>query len=147
MQFCSSLNILWHCLSLGLEWKLTLSSPVAIAEFSMVTPYYHVRKLSYCPQNFFFSLHTLYVMSFLSRDGVCFPWPLFSSLVMWFALVNGMFTGIVNKALKWIFTGRFFLMLPALPKILCSSQTTNPRGITYMESRSEPNCQHVTQVS
>ena len=31
---CSSLNILWHCLSLELEWKLTFSSPVAIAEFS-----------------------------------------------------------------------------------------------------------------
>ena len=28
------LNILWHCLSLGLEWKLTFSSPVATAEFS-----------------------------------------------------------------------------------------------------------------
>jgi len=27
-------GILWHCLSLGLEWKLTFSSPVAIAEFS-----------------------------------------------------------------------------------------------------------------
>ena len=31
MQLCSSLNILWHCLSLGLEWKLTFSSPVATA--------------------------------------------------------------------------------------------------------------------
>ena len=30
----SSLNIPWHCLSLGLEWKLTFSSPVATAEFS-----------------------------------------------------------------------------------------------------------------
>ena len=30
----SSLSILWHCLSLGLELKLTFSSPVAIAEFS-----------------------------------------------------------------------------------------------------------------
>ena len=29
-----SLNILWHCLSLGLEWKLTFSSPVATAELS-----------------------------------------------------------------------------------------------------------------
>ena len=28
------LSILWHYLSLGLEWKLTLSSPVATAEFS-----------------------------------------------------------------------------------------------------------------
>ena len=26
-----SLNILWHCLSLGLEWKLTFYSPVATA--------------------------------------------------------------------------------------------------------------------
>ena len=25
VQLCSSLNILWHCLSLGLEWKLTFS--------------------------------------------------------------------------------------------------------------------------
>ena len=31
---CVSLNILWHCPSLGLEWKLTFSSPVATAEFS-----------------------------------------------------------------------------------------------------------------
>ena len=31
---CCSLNILWHCLSLGLEWKLTFSSPVATAEVS-----------------------------------------------------------------------------------------------------------------
>ena len=30
MQLCSSLNILWYCLSSGLEWKLTFSSPVAI---------------------------------------------------------------------------------------------------------------------
>ena len=29
-----SLSNLWHCLSLGLECKLTPSSPVATAEFS-----------------------------------------------------------------------------------------------------------------
>ena len=34
VQLCSSLSILCHCLSLGLEWKLTFSSPVAIPEFS-----------------------------------------------------------------------------------------------------------------
>ena len=28
------LNILWHCLSLGLEWKLTFSSAVTTAKFS-----------------------------------------------------------------------------------------------------------------
>ena len=33
-QLCSSLNIPWLFLSLGLEWKLTFSSPVATAEFS-----------------------------------------------------------------------------------------------------------------
>ena len=34
VQLYSSLSILWHCLSLGLEWKLTFSSPGATAEFS-----------------------------------------------------------------------------------------------------------------
>ena len=34
MQLYGSLSILWHCLSLGLEWKLTFSSPVATTEFS-----------------------------------------------------------------------------------------------------------------
>ena len=34
VQLCGSLSILWHCFSLGLEWKLTFSSPVATAEFS-----------------------------------------------------------------------------------------------------------------
>ena len=34
MQLCGSVSILWHCLSLGLECKLTFSSPVATAEFS-----------------------------------------------------------------------------------------------------------------
>ena len=29
VQLCCSLNILWNCFSLGLEWKLTFSSPVA----------------------------------------------------------------------------------------------------------------------
>jgi len=34
VQLCGSLSILWHFLSLGLECKLTFSSPVATAEFS-----------------------------------------------------------------------------------------------------------------
>ena len=34
VQLCSHLNILCHCPSLGLEWKLTFSSAVATAEFS-----------------------------------------------------------------------------------------------------------------
>ena len=35
MQLCGSLSLLWHCLSLGLEWKLTFSSPVATAVFQI----------------------------------------------------------------------------------------------------------------
>ena len=35
VQLCCSLSILWHCLSLGLEWKLTFSSPVATAVFQI----------------------------------------------------------------------------------------------------------------
>ena len=31
---CGSLNILWHCFSLELEWKLTFSSPVSSLEIS-----------------------------------------------------------------------------------------------------------------
>ena len=31
---CGSLSILWHCLSLRLEWKLTFSSPVVTDKFS-----------------------------------------------------------------------------------------------------------------
>ena len=34
VQLWGSLNILWYFLSLGLEWKLTFSSPMATAEFS-----------------------------------------------------------------------------------------------------------------
>ena len=37
MQLCGSLNILWHCLSLGLEWKLTFSSSVATAYCSKIS--------------------------------------------------------------------------------------------------------------
>ena len=33
-ELCNNLHILWHCLSLGLKWKVTFSSPVATAEFS-----------------------------------------------------------------------------------------------------------------
>ena len=40
VQLCCSLSILWHCLSLGLEWKLTFSGPV---QFSSVQLLSHVR--------------------------------------------------------------------------------------------------------
>ena len=39
-KLCGSLNILWHCPSLELEWKLTFSSPVGTAEFSKLLAYW-----------------------------------------------------------------------------------------------------------
>ena len=45
-----SLNILWHCLSLGLEWKLTFSSPVATAEFSKFC--WHIECFSFTASSF-----------------------------------------------------------------------------------------------
>ena len=38
VQLWGSLNILWHFPSLGLEWKLTFSSPVATAVFQICCP-------------------------------------------------------------------------------------------------------------
>ena len=37
VKLCGSFNIFWHCHCMELEWKLTLSSPVATAEFSKFT--------------------------------------------------------------------------------------------------------------
>ena len=53
MQLCGSLSILWHCLSLGLEWKLTFSSPVATAEFSKA--WYKFWSNQYLPSTHFWS--------------------------------------------------------------------------------------------
>ena len=39
VQLCSSLSILWHFLSLGLEWKLTFSSPVASLRKALLSPF------------------------------------------------------------------------------------------------------------
>ena len=40
VQFCGSLSILWHCLSLGLEWKLTFSSLWPVLSFLNLLPYW-----------------------------------------------------------------------------------------------------------
>ena len=48
-QLCGSLNILWHCPSLGLEWKLTLCSLVAIAEFQIC---WHIKCSTFSASSF-----------------------------------------------------------------------------------------------
>ena len=50
MQLCSSLSILWHCLCLGLERKLTFSSPVATAEFSKFAD--HIERSTFTASSF-----------------------------------------------------------------------------------------------
>ena len=40
MQLCGSLSILWHCLSLGLEWKLTFSVLWPLLSFPNLLAYW-----------------------------------------------------------------------------------------------------------
>ena len=59
VQLCS-MSILWHCLSLGLEWKPTFSSPVATVEFSkfagiLSVALYKVLKKDKFPSMYYFS--------------------------------------------------------------------------------------------
>ena len=74
MQLCSSLSILWHCLSLGLEWKLTFSSPVATAEFSKFAGILSAA----------LSQHHLSVSIFLPFHTV--HWVLKARILKWFAI-------------------------------------------------------------
>ena len=52
MQLCGSLNILWHCLSLGLEWKLTFSRPVATAGVFQMC--WHIEYSTFTASSLFF---------------------------------------------------------------------------------------------
>ena len=62
--------ILWHCFSMGLEWKLTFSSPMATAE---------LHKLFLCLENSYLSSLTnfypvlLYVAAFKANPVECWP--------------------------------------------------------------------------
>ena len=40
MQLCGNFNILCHCLSLGMEWKLTFSSPMVTVSFPNLLAYW-----------------------------------------------------------------------------------------------------------
>ena len=60
MKLYGSLSILWHCLSLGLEWKLTFSSPVAAAEFSIFSGILSAA----------LSQHHLLVLKYLNWDSI-----------------------------------------------------------------------------
>ena len=65
VQLCGSLSILWRCLSLGLEWKLSFSSPVATAEFSRFagSAQYPSPYSSFCPQSGFFTIYILKLLN------------------------------------------------------------------------------------
>ena len=68
MSALCSLNILQHC-SLGLEWKLTFSSPVVTAEFSKFAgilsaalSQHHLSGLEIAQQEFHHLIHTISVL-------------------------------------------------------------------------------------
>ena len=72
VQLCGSLNILWHCSSLGLEWKLTFSSP----EFSTQENHYWVFQICW-----YIECSTFIALSFRvwnSSTGIPSPPPALS---------------------------------------------------------------------
>ena len=72
MQLCSSLSILWHCLSKGLEWKLTFSSPVVMAEFPNLLAYWvqHFNRRTFVGKvtSLLFNMLSRLVIAFLPRS-------------------------------------------------------------------------------
>ena len=52
MQLCSSSNILWDCLSLGLKWKLTFSSPMATAKCWVFQICWHIEWSTFTASSF-----------------------------------------------------------------------------------------------
>ena len=49
MQLCGTLSIFWHCLSLGLEWKLTFPSPVHCWVFQIC---WHIESSTFTASSF-----------------------------------------------------------------------------------------------
>ena len=49
VQLCGSLNILWHCPSLGFKWKLTFSSPMAKTVFQIC---WHIKCSTFTASSF-----------------------------------------------------------------------------------------------
>ena len=62
VQLCGSLSILWHCLSLGLEWKLTFSSPTApvLRSYPSAPPSWKINKFNRSLSNFIFTYAGIY---------------------------------------------------------------------------------------
>ena len=83
MQLCGSLSILWHCLSLGLEWNLTFSSPVVTAEFSKFAGILSAYVLVYCSLQSFDFTHCRNRMVALLRSssyGIQIPFFIFPGI-------------------------------------------------------------------
>ena len=102
VQLCDSLSILWHCLSLELEWKLTFSSPVATAEFSKFAGTFSADLLASSLRNVFsnpfpvFKLDYFILFCFWVLRVLCVSWiqipylQVFSPILWWsFHLVDG----------------------------------------------------------
>ena len=88
MQLCSSFNILWHRLSLGLEWKLTFSSPVPSWLSGSIKSFLYSSSLYSC-HLFWISSGFVRSIPFLSFTVPIFAWngPLVSLIFLKRSLV------------------------------------------------------------
>ena len=137
MQLCGSFNILWHRLSLGLEWKLTFSSPVPSWLSGSIKSFLYSSSLYSC-HLFWISSGFVRSIPFLSFIEPIFAWngPLVSliflkrSLVFpillfsyFFALITeeaflSLFAILRNSAIRWVYIS-FLLCLSLLFSELC----------------------------
>ena len=110
MQLCGSLNIIWHCLSLGLEWKLTISSPVATAEFSKLPDNISSASLRSIPFLSFivpiFAWNVPLVSLIFLKRSLVFPILSFSSISLHWSLRKAflfLLASLWNSAFRWVY--------------------------------------------
>ena len=113
MQLCGSLSILWHSLPLGLEWKLTFSSPVTTVEFPHLLAYWVQHSHSIIFQDLKYP-HKSCARTFLH----CLPPPIWKPI--------------------WLFPLVFFFFLKCCNSAsVCGLASFSTRAETW---RTEPNC-------
>ena len=115
VQLCVSLNILWHCLSLGFEWKLTFSSHVTTRSSSFL----------YVTVPIFEWNVPLVSPVFLKRFlvfSICFPLFLFIVHLRRLSYLSLLFSGILHSVV-YIFP--FLLCLSPLFLAICKMFSDN----------------------
>ena len=70
---CGSLNIFWHCPSLGLEWKLTFPTVVASAEFSRFAAHHVEQSLTHKSYSLCTNWNNEWINIYKGKNGVNSP--------------------------------------------------------------------------